>query len=80
MRTSPTTIGETFWTREQMKLTLEEFAEIYARRPVKKNAGGMQAPHLFLTWFMMRKLSPTTVVESGIWKGQDTWIIETGMP
>lgn len=77
---SPTVIGKSPWSREQMKLALAEFADLYASRPIKNNAGGMQAPHLFLTWFMMRELSPKLVVESGIWQGLGTWIIEKACP
>jgi hypothetical protein len=35
---------------------------------------------MFAVWFMLRKLSPDLVVESGIWKGQGTWLIEAACP
>jgi hypothetical protein len=40
----------------------------------------MRAPHMFATWFMARKLSPDMIVESGIWRGQSTWLLETACP
>ena len=40
----------------------------------------MKAPHMFALWFMARKLSPDLIVESGVWKGQSTWLLETACP
>ncbi len=40
----------------------------------------MKAPHMFAVWFMGRKLSPDFIVESGIWKGQSTWLLEKACP
>lgn len=39
----------------------------------------MKSPHMFATWFMLKKLNPTTVIGSGIWKGQSTWLIEKAL-
>jgi hypothetical protein len=55
---------------------LNEFEAIYAHRPIKDNQGGMKAPHMFAVWFMAKCLSPDLIVESGIWKGQSTWLLE----
>lgn len=59
---------------------LEAFAEVYARRPIQDNSGGMSSTHLFLFWFVLRKLQPATVIESGVWRGQGTWLIEQALP
>ncbi len=75
-----TTIGSPPWTRAQIADKLDEFAEIYAHRPVRDNRGGMKAPHLFALWFMAERLSPDLIVESGVWKGQSTWLLETACP
>ncbi|MCC6463075.1 MAG: hypothetical protein IT260_21575 [Saprospiraceae bacterium] len=40
----------------------------------------MQIPHLFATWFMLQQLQPAYVIESGIWKGQGSWLIEKTLP
>ena len=40
----------------------------------------MKAPHLFAVWFMVRALAPDLIVESGVWKGQGTWILEQACP
>jgi hypothetical protein len=59
---------------------LETFAALYDQRPVKDNQGGMSSSHLFLFWFVLRTLKPTTVIENGVWKGQGTWLIEQALP
>lgn len=54
----------------------DEFFEIYKRRPISTNAGGMLIPHMFGTWVFLRESAPDVVLESGIWRGQSTWLIE----
>ncbi|MGH8612207.1 MAG: hypothetical protein ACREYF_09250 [Gammaproteobacteria bacterium] len=75
-----TSIGSVPWTREEMCEQLEEFASIYEMRPVRDNAGGMRSPHLFLTWFVLKKLKPKAIIESGVWLGQGTWFFEKTCP
>jgi hypothetical protein len=73
-------IGNTGWTREEMKKMIPEFLELYKQKPVNDNQGGMKTPHMFATWFMLKKLNPKYVIESGVWKGQGTWLIEKALP
>ena len=73
-------IGASPFDRQLMTDALDEFASIYDERPIKDNEGGMQAPHLFATWFMAKTLAPEFVIESGVWKGQGTWILEQACP
>ena len=73
-------IGNLPWTREEMIGALSEFTTIYATRPIKHNVGGMLAPHMFSTWFAMRKLQPKVIIESGVWHGQGTWLLERACP
>ena len=35
---------------------------------------------MFAVWFMVKQLSPDLIVESGIWKGQSTWLLEKACP
>ncbi len=63
-----------------MKQRLPEFLQLLAERPIKDNVGGMRAPHLFATWFMLQTLRPTHVVESGVFKGLGTWLLERSAP
>jgi len=59
---------------------LDKFCEIYASRPIQDNTGGMGFNHSFALWKMLRVLNPDLVIESGIWKGHSTWLIETTLP
>lgn len=73
-------IGTPPWTRSEILDSLDEFVSIYADRPISDNQGGMKAPHMFAVWFMAKRLSPDLIVESGIWKGQSTWLLEKACP
>lgn len=73
-------LGAIPWSREEMVGSLEEFKSVYTRRPFAENPGGMRSPHMFLFWFVLRALKPEVVVESGIWRGQGTWLIEQACP
>ncbi len=73
-------IGQVPWTTEEMVAAFSEFKAIYKAKPIADNQGGMKAPHAFLTWFMLKHLSPQLVVESGVWRGQGTWLIEQACP
>ncbi len=59
---------------------LEAFSELYRRRPIPDNEGGMRSQHMFLTWFALQELQPQAVIESGVWLGQGTWLIESACP
>jgi len=73
-------IGDTGWTYADIRDSIPEFLEIYRNKPIGNNMGGMKTPHLFATWYMLRKLNPKNVIESGVWKGQGTWLIEQALP
>jgi hypothetical protein len=69
-----------FPVRRTQTTCLDEFEAVYADRPIKDNQGGMKAPHMFAVWFMAKRLNPDLIVESGIWKGQSTWLLEKACP
>jgi hypothetical protein len=72
--------GPSPFRREAMLAALPDFLELHSRVPITDNHGGMRAPHLFAAWFMLRELQPTHVVESGVFKGLGTWLIEQAVP
>jgi hypothetical protein len=74
------TIGTPPWTPDSLRAGLEEFTTLYERRPIHENAGGMAAPHMFLAWSALRALRPRVIVESGVWMGQGTWLLEQACP
>jgi hypothetical protein len=73
-------IGTIAWTDDEIKASIPAFLEVYKQIPISDNRGGMKSPHLFAAWFMLGKLNPKYVIESGIWKGQGTWLIEKTLP
>jgi hypothetical protein len=73
-------IGVSPFSRDEMRTSMADFRSLYARRPILDNHGGMRAPHLFATWFMVRTLRPTHIVESGVFKGLGTWLLEQAAP
>jgi hypothetical protein len=52
-----------------------EFLRLYEGRPFRSNDGGMKAPDMFTLFFTCRAVKPRLVVESGVWRGQSTWLI-----
>lgn len=74
------TIGLPKWDRNHLKNSLSEFIQLYQKRPILDNTGGMKSPHMFPAWFTIKTLQPKHIVESGIWKGQGTWFFEKASP
>jgi hypothetical protein len=73
-------LGTVPWTRADAVAALEAFLPVYDRRPIQDNQGGMRSVGLFNVWFLITRLAPKAVLESGIWKGQSTWLIEQAAP
>jgi len=65
---------------EEVYDSLKEFSDLYAQRPIKENHGGMDSSHLFNMWYALKKINPKLVIESGVWKGLGTWVIEKALP
>jgi len=68
------------WSEEEIKNELTQFIKIYNDRPIKKNIHGMLFPHMFASYFILKKINPSFVIESGVFKGQSTWLIEKTLP
>ena len=68
------------WSREDMKQELHEFLPLYKTRPVGRRRGGMMLDHSFALWYVLRKIQPDTVIESGVFQGHSTWIIRNALP
>tara|TARA_B100001057_G_scaffold471866_1_gene534585 strand:+ start:533 stop:1309 length:777 start_codon:yes stop_codon:yes gene_type:complete len=58
----------------------KKFLKIYKYRPIKNNKNGMKINHMFAFFFLLKKLKPKYVIESGILRGQGTWLIEKTLP
>lgn len=69
-----------FISNTEIKNELKNFLKIYKQRPIKENTFGIQFPHMFATYIFLKKIRPKFVVESGVFKGQSTWLIEKVLP
>ena len=68
------------WPKEELISELNIFKELYKKRPIEKNLHGMMFAHMFATYFILKKINPSFVIESGVYKGQSTWLIENTLP
>lgn len=59
---------------------IEEFLDLYKNKPIEDNTGGMKSPHLFNMYCLLKELNPNLIIESGVWKGQGTWLFEQACP
>ena len=57
-----------------------DFLEIYEKRPIKENSGGTLSVNLFHLYYIIKKLKPNRIIESGVFKGQTTWLINEILP
>lgn len=73
-------MGVVNWSKDDLINCLEEFLEIYKARPIQDNEGGMSSSHMLYTWFLCKQLNPKYIIESGIWMGQSSWLLETACP
>ena len=55
---------------------VDEFMELYSKRPFKVNSNGMRLNHSFAIFYILKTRNPNLVIESGVDKGQTTWLIE----
>ena len=68
------------WSYQSMRKELIRFDKLYKLRPIYNNKGGMLYSHMFALYYILRKIKPKFVVESGIYRGQSTWLIEKTLP
>lgn len=68
------------WNYDDLLEMIPPFLELYSKRPLEDNEGGMKSPHMFALYCFLMKLRPETIIESGVWRGQGTWLIENTLP
>ncbi len=72
--------GNPGWNNNDILNELDNFIHLYQNRPIKDNKGGMLFPQMFYFYFVLKKINPELVIESGVYKGQSTWLIENTLP
>lgn len=68
------------WSSSDLKASVSEFAKLYNERPIKDNKGGVNVNHAFALWFSVKQVRPTHIIESGVNKGQTTWLLRQAAP
>jgi hypothetical protein len=68
------------WEKAQVESLTEDFLELYPSRPLEKNPGGCDIKPCYWLYLIAKRLSPTLIVESGIWKGQTLWLWRRACP
>ncbi len=59
---------------------VQEFQELYDRRPLTTNKGGMQFNDSLCLYLVARILAPTFVLESGSFQGHSAWLLRQALP
>lgn len=77
---NPEQIGTVDWTNDDLRADLKEFNDLYAQRPIENNSGGMKSSHLFPTWWLLKRMQPDLIVESGTYQGQGTFFMRRACP
>jgi len=54
---------------------LDDFLQNIYFEEIKNNHGGMKINDMFSLYFLLKKLNPTIIIESGIWRGYSTKLI-----
>lgn len=57
--------------------TLPQFLRLYDSRPLRDNQGGMQLNHSYACFCILKLLNPSVIIESGVWKGASTWLLQS---
>jgi hypothetical protein len=69
-----------YFEKSKMLESVPEFLELYSLRPIQVNKGGMGLNHSWATWYLVKELEPELIIESGVWKGHSTWLLESAAP
>jgi hypothetical protein len=67
-------------SREAVRTATGEFFRLYPGRPVADNSGGSGFADCFWLYTAARLLDPQLVVESGVYRGQTTWLLRQACP
>ncbi len=66
--------------KSDMISMIDSFIELYSNRPIFDNSGGMKSAQLFPLFYYLKKFNPKLIIESGVYRGQGTWLIRKCCP
>ena len=69
-----------YWSTKTISLQLVKFIRLYKKRPIKENINGAGFDNMFALYFILKQIRPKFIVESGVLRGQTTWLIEKTLP
>lgn len=68
-------------TDEVLKTLMPEFTAIYDKRPIERNAGGLECESSLIVWWVLRNIAELRhVIECGVYLGQTSWLMEKTRP
>jgi len=65
---------------DELAKELKHFNSLYKKKPIKTNTFGMRSVSMFWVYYIVKTINPDLIVESGIYKGQSTWLLEQAAP
>ncbi len=63
-----------------LRVEIDFFYELYSNRGLQNNTGGSGFHNMFWIFLFVRALKPELIVESGVWKGHTSWLLESACP
>ena len=69
-----------FIKKKKIQNQFEDFYKIYKKRPISNNENGVKIEHAFYLYLVLKKLKPKLIIESGVFAGQSTWLMEKFCP
>ncbi len=63
-----------------MRKNIADFFNIYSSRKYTDNTSGSGFHNAFWIFLFCRTMDPNLIVESGVWKGHTTWLMEQACP
>ena len=66
--------------RAKISDAVVDFLALYRQRPIRSNTSGSGFNNCFWIYLTVRLLKPELIVESGVWKGQTSWLMHQASP
>lgn len=69
-----------FINKKNIRSDFKKFYNIYKKRPISNNENGIKIEHAFYLFLVIKKIKPKFIIESGVYAGQSTWLMEKFCP